>query len=147
MATTKKQVTPKASKGKGFSAEEKAAARERVKEIQLGKGATEDEVLEKIAAMDPSDRAMATRVHRIIRAAAPALTPRLWYGMPSYYKGAKNICFFQDARKFKARYATLGFNDGAMLDDGEMWPVAYALRTLTPADEAKVASLVKKAAG
>ena len=107
-------------------------------------------VLEKIAKMSEPDRSMAKRVHAVIRAAAPSLSPRLWYGMPAYAlpgKDGKIVCFFQDAAKFKVRYATLGFSDKAKLDEGNMWPVAYALKALTSAEEAKITSLVKKAVG
>lgn len=142
---TKKKVTAKSSKGKGFSDFEKSAMRERVKELQSGKEDLEQALLEKIAEMRPSDRAMAERIHAIIKADAPVLTSRLWYGMPAYALDGKTICFFQPAQKFKTRYATLGFNDPAHLDDGNVWPVAYALEKLTPADEKKIAALLKKA--
>ena len=107
----------------------------------------EGDVLAKISEMQEPDRAMAERIHAIITASAPDLSPRTWYGMPAYAKDGNVICFFQPAQKFKARYSTLGFNDKAHLDDGTMWPVAYALRELTAADEARIAALVKKAAG
>ena len=102
-------------------------------------------MLAKIAAMQPSDRAMAKRVHAIVNASAPALSPKLWYGMPAYYKDGKVVCFFQDAQKFKSRYATLGFSDAANLDEGGLWPVAFALKELTAAAEARIGALVKKA--
>src|SRR5664279_3783369 len=105
----------------------------------------EGDVLAKIAAMPEPDRAMAERLHAIIKATAPALSPRTWYGMPAYAKDGNVVCFFQDAAKFKARYATLGFSDKANLDEGAMWPNSYALTELTPADEARIAALVKKA--
>jgi hypothetical protein len=105
----------------------------------------EREVLAKIAEMAEPDRSMAERLHAIIKAAAPALSPRLWYGMPAYARDGNVVCFFQDAAKFKARYATLGFSDKAKLDDGAMWPSSYALTELTAADEARIAALVKKA--
>ncbi len=132
---------------RGFSAEEKSAMRQRVREVQSG-GKTDEEgaVLEKIAAMSPKDRAAAERIHRIVRTTAPQLAPRLWYGMPAYAKDGKLICHFQDAKKFKTRYPTLGFSDKANLDDGSMWPVAYAVTELTPAVEARIAALVKQAA-
>ena len=144
MATTKK-VVAKASKGKGFTAVEKGAMRQRVKELQSGKEDGESVLLEKIAEMRPSDRAMAERLHAIIKRAAPNLSSKTWYGMPAYALEGKIICFFQPAQKFMTRYATLGFNDPARLDDGDVWPVAYALQKLTAADESRIAALVKKA--
>ncbi len=105
----------------------------------------EAEVLAKIDELAEPERSLARRVHALIKASAPSLAPRLWYGMPAYYKDGKNICFFQSASKFKARYATLGFNDSAHLDEGDLWPVAFALQNLTPAVEARIAALVKKA--
>jgi uncharacterized protein YdhG (YjbR/CyaY superfamily) len=107
----------------------------------------EADLLEKISAMQEPDRLMAERIHAIVKASAPELSPRTWYGMPAYAKDGNVVCFFQPALKFKARYATLGFNDKAHLDDGTMWPVAYALTELTAADEARIAALVRKAAG
>ena len=144
MATTTK--TKKASSG--ITAEEKAAMRELVKERRRNASAAEEaaEVLEKINAMPPSDRAMAKKVHAIIKSAAPELAPKTWYGMPAYYKDGKVICYFQDAAKFKSRYATLGFSDAAALDDGAIWPIAYAVSELNAADEARISALVKKAA-
>lgn len=132
---------------KGFSAEEKAAMRQRAKEQKAAEDKEQGarDALASIAGMRPSDRAMAERLHAIIQAAAPDLAPKTWYGMPSYAKDGKIICFFQPAEKFKTRYATLGFNDSAHLDDGAFWPVAYALTELTAADEARIAALVKKA--
>ena len=134
-----------------FTDEEKAAARERVKELKRSPRASkadgERDVLEKISEMDDTDRVMAERIHAIVTANAPDLTPRTWYGMPAYAKDGSVVCFFRPAPKFKERYATLGFNDKARLDDGTMWPVAYALKELTAADEARIAALVKKAAG
>ena len=138
-----------AKANQGFSAEEKAAMRERAREMKAEASRAEGErdLLEKIAAMPEHDRAMAERLHTIITANAPALAPKTWYGMPAYAnKDGKIVCFFQPAEKFKTRYATLGFNDSATLDDGDMWPVAYALMELTAADEAKIATLIKKAA-
>jgi uncharacterized protein YdhG (YjbR/CyaY superfamily) len=143
--TKKSAVTAKASKGKGFTDAEKAAMRERVKEVQSGKADGESEVLEKIAAMPPSDRAMGKRLHEVIKASAPVLSPKLWYGMPAYAKDGKIVCFFQAAQKFKTRYAELGFSDSAKLDEGGMWPVAYALKDLTAAEEARIGALLKKA--
>jgi hypothetical protein len=131
---------------KGFTAEERAAMKEYVKELRAGdKAQGESAVLEKIAAMPEPDRAMGKRLHAIIMASAPALAPRTWYGMPAYAKDDKVVCFFQGAYKFKARYATLGFSDKANLDDGAMWPTAFALTQLTAADEAKIRALVRKA--
>lgn len=131
----------------GFSAEEKAAMRQRVKEQKAEAEHAEGEadLLAKIAAMEPSDRIMAERLHAIIKASAPTLAAKTWYGMPAYARDGKIICFFQPADKFKTRYATLGFNDSARLDDGAMWPVAYALTELTATDEARIAALVKQA--
>ena len=137
----------KASKGKGFTQAEKSAMRQRVKELQTEKVDGESAIRDAIAEMEPADRALATRLHAIIKASAPQLESRLWYGMPAYAKGGKTICFFQPARKFKMRYGTLGFNDPANLDDGHIWPVAFAVKELTAADEARVEALVKKAAG
>ena len=130
-----------------FTAEEKAAMKELIKERKASgnKADAEAECLAKIADMPPSDRTMAERLHKLIASTAPQLTPKTWYGMPAYAKNGNVICFFQSAGKFKARYATLGFTDKASLDDGEMWPTSYALKTLTPADEAKIAKLVKRA--
>jgi hypothetical protein len=130
----------------GFTVEERAAMRERVQELKRSeKGDEESAVLAKIAAMQGSDRTMGERVHGIIKAAAPGLSSRLWYGMPAYAKDGQVVCFFQDARKFKSRYATLGFSDKAKLDDGQMWPTTFALKDLTAADEARIIALVKKA--
>ena len=149
MGDVDEQATTKPAKtGKGFSAEERAAMRQRAKEQKAAESKVDGErdVQERIAAMAPSDRAIAERLHAIITANAPALTPKTWYGMPSYATtDGKIICFFQPAEKFKTRYATLGFNDSARLDDGAVWPVAYALKELTAADEAKIAALVKRA--
>ena len=135
-----------AKASKGFSEDERAAMRERVKEQKAGAGASEESgVLEKIAAMAAPDRAMAERLHAIVKANAPDLTPRLWYGMPAYAKNGSVVCFFQAAQKFKTRYATLGFSDKASLDDGKMWPTAFALTELTAADEARITALLKRA--
>jgi uncharacterized protein YdhG (YjbR/CyaY superfamily) len=131
-------------KTKGFTAEEKAAMRERAKEAKKAGG--EEDLLAKIAEMTDSDRAMASRVHEIIKASAPDLTPKTWYGMPAYARGGDVVCHFQPAQKFKTRYASLGFSDKANLDDGAIWPVAYALTELTPDVEARISELVKKAA-
>ena len=137
----------------GLTEEEKAAAREAVQERrrQAKQGADREaglrDVLEKIAAMPKADRVMAERIHAIVLEAAPDLMPRTWYGMPAYAKDGKLICFFQAADKFKARYATFGFEENARIDDGNMWPTSWALTKLTPADEKKISALVKKAVG
>jgi uncharacterized protein YdhG (YjbR/CyaY superfamily) len=130
-----------------FTPEERAAMKERARELKAGAdaAAAEQAVLEKIAEMPPSDRVMAERLHEIVTTAAPELSPRTWYGMPAYAKDGKVVCFFQSADKFKARYATFGFSDRANLDDGAMWPTAFALKELTAADEARIAALVKQA--
>jgi uncharacterized protein YdhG (YjbR/CyaY superfamily) len=128
---------------KGFSKEERAAMRERAKELKSAGG--ESDVLAKIAEMPKPDRDMAERLHAIVKATAPELSSRTWYGMPAYTKDDKVVCFFKSAAKFKSRYATLGFSDKANLDDGAMWPTDFALKKLTPADEKKIAALVKKA--
>jgi uncharacterized protein YdhG (YjbR/CyaY superfamily) len=143
--SAKKTTTAKASTG--FTAEERAAMRERARELkaEAEKADGESQVLAKIAEMAESDRAMAERLHAIVKTSAPDLTPRTWYGMPAYAKDGKVVCFFRDAKKFKERYATFGFNETANLDDGAMWPVAFALKELTPADEARIAALVKQA--
>jgi uncharacterized protein YdhG (YjbR/CyaY superfamily) len=138
-----KKVTRK--KSKGFTDEERAAMKERVRELKAGDADGESEVLAKIAAMREPDRAMAKRLHAIIKASAPALSPRLWYGMPAYAKDGKTLCFFQGAQKFKTRYATLGFSDKASLDAGAMWPTTFALTALTATEEARIIELVKQA--
>ncbi len=132
-------------KSTGISQEEKSALRARIKELKAGEVDGETAVMEKIAEMQEPDRSMALRLHAIIKASAPNLSPKLWYGMPAYAKDGKVICFFQTAQKFKTRYATLGFNDGAKLDEGALWPVAYAMKALTAAEEAKIIALLKKA--
>jgi uncharacterized protein YdhG (YjbR/CyaY superfamily) len=138
-------------KSKGFTAEERAAMRERARELKAEERASKDRaagesaVLAKIAEMPQPDRAMAERVHAIVTAGAPTLSPKTWYGMPAYARDGKVVCFFQSAEKFKARYATLGFSDEASLDDGAMWPTAFALKELTAAEEARIGELVKKA--
>ncbi len=132
-------------KSKGFSDEEKAAMREAVLERKKGTEDGEGALLAKIAAMGEPDRSMAKRLHTIVKASAPGLSPRTWYGMPAYAKDDKVVCFFQAAAKFKTRYATLGFSDRANLDDGDIWPVVFALKKLTPAQEAKIAALLKRA--
>lgn len=155
----RKTDTRKPAKGtagkaaKAFTDEERAAMKERARELKAEgrRGAKhedgESDLLAKIAEMPPPDRAMAERLHAIIKASAPALSPRTWYGMPAYAAGDKVVCFFQGAHKFKTRYATLGFSDKAHLDEGPMWPVAFALKQLTAADEARIAALVKRAVG
>lgn len=142
-----KSVKEASSKSKGFTPEEKAAMRERVREMKASADKLEGEqaVLAKIASMPPADRALGERLHAIIKASAPGLTPRTWYGMPAYGKDGDIVCFYQNAGKFKARYGMLGFSDRAHLDDGHIWPVSYALTELTAADEAKIAALVKQA--
>jgi uncharacterized protein YdhG (YjbR/CyaY superfamily) len=128
---------------KGFTAEERAAMKERARELK--RAGSERDVLDKIAEMPKADRDMAKRVHAIVKDNAPELSPRTWYGMPAYSKDGNVVCFFQSAHKFKARYATLGFNDRANLDDGAMWPTAFALKELGAAEEARIAALVKQA--
>jgi hypothetical protein len=140
-----KSTTATSKRFKGFTDEERGAMKERIQELKADKADGESAVLAKIAAMPEPDRTMAKRLHAIIKASAPALTPRLWYGMPAYAKDDKVVCFFQTAEKFKTRYATLGFSDKANLDDGAMWPTAFALKGLTAAEEARIAALVKKA--
>jgi hypothetical protein len=150
-----KSTTAKKKTSGGFTAEERAAMKDHAQELKTAarrgpraaKADGESDVLEKIAEMQESDRVMAERLHAIIKASAPELSPKTWYGMPAYAKDGKIVCFFQPAQKFKTRYATLGFNDPANLDEGSMWPVAYALTELTAADEARIGALVKKAVG
>jgi uncharacterized protein YdhG (YjbR/CyaY superfamily) len=143
--TTKKPQSAKsANKKEGFSAEEKAAMRARARELKSREDG-ESAVRSAIASMSPQDRAVAKRVHELVKAAAPDLSPKTWYGMPAYAKDGKVVVFFRDAGKFKERYAMLGFNDSAKLDAGSMWPVAFALTKLTAADETKIRALVKKA--
>jgi uncharacterized protein YdhG (YjbR/CyaY superfamily) len=142
MSTTAKKGT---KKNEGFSAEEKAAMKARAKELKANEDG-ETAVRAAIAGMSPQDRAIAKRLHELIKAAAPGLTPKTWYGMPAYAdKEGKVVCFFRDAGKFKERYGMLGFNDRAKLDQGSMWPIAFAITKLTAADEAKIRALVKKA--
>ncbi|PDQ35235.1 MAG: hypothetical protein B5766_07255 [Candidatus Lumbricidophila eiseniae] len=153
MTTTDKTASD--GESEGFTAEERAAMRERAKENRTAarRGSRADtatataEVLAKIAELPDSDRVLAERVHAVIIAAAPTLSPRLWYGMPGYAKDGRVLCFFQSASKFKTRYATLGFNDVAALDEGDMWPTVFALQTLTAANEARITALVQKAVG
>ncbi|WP_155373717.1 iron chaperone [Catellatospora vulcania] len=153
MATKSPTAAKTAEKFDGFTDDERAAMKERAKELKTAtrrspRGAKADEeaaVLEKIAEMSPPDRRLAERIHAIVKASAPDLTAKLWYGMPAYALDGKVLCFFQCAQKFKTRYATLGFSDVAMLDDGTMWPTVYALTELTADDEAKIGALLKKA--
>ena len=147
-----KSTTTINKKSKGFTDEEKAAMKERAKELKAEARANKDraegesDVLAKIAELPGTDRAMAKRIHEIIKASAPALSPKTWYGMPAYAnKDGKVVCFFQSAEKFNARYATFGFNDTANLDEGALWPVAFALKELTATEEARISALVKKA--
>ena len=155
-ATPKSAKNAAATKGKpreGFTDEEREAMKERTRELKTetrrgsraAKADGETDVLAKIAEMQAPDRVLAERLHAIIKANAPALSPKTWYGMPAYAKDGKVVCFFQAAQKFKTRYATFGFNDAANLDDGALWPVAFALTELTAADEARIAALVKQA--
>jgi uncharacterized protein YdhG (YjbR/CyaY superfamily) len=143
-----KSTTPTKKKAEGFTDEERAAIKERVRESKAAADTADGEsaVLAKIAEMTGADRVLAKRLHAIIKASAPVLSPKLWYGMPAYARDGKNVCFFQPAQKFKTRYATFGFNEAAHLDDGTMWPVAFALTGLTAAEETRIAALVKKAA-
>ena len=142
---------PEKKSRQGFTDEERAAMKERAKELKAeerankNKAEGESDVLAKIAEMPEPERAMAQRLHEIITASAPAISPRLWYGMPAYTRAGKVVCFFQSAAKFKARYATFGFNDTANLDEGAMWPTAFALKELTAAEEARIAALVQQA--
>jgi len=138
-----KQVINK--KSRGFSDEELAAMRERAQEVRADKSDGESAVLAKIAEMPEPDRAMAKRLHAIVKANAPSLSPKTWYGMPAYAKDDKVVCFFQSAQKFKSRYSAIGFNDTANLDEGAMWPTSFALKELTASEEVRIAALVKKA--
>jgi uncharacterized protein YdhG (YjbR/CyaY superfamily) len=148
-----KSTTANDKKFEGFTDEERGAMKERAQELKAAarrgpraaKADGESAVLAKIAEMPEPDRAMGERLHAIIKASAPALSPKLWYGMPAYAKDGKVVCFFQSAQKFKSRYATFGFNDDANLDEGTMWPTSFALTELTAADEARIGALVKKA--
>jgi uncharacterized protein YdhG (YjbR/CyaY superfamily) len=153
MTDTQKSARGTARAGEdveGFTAEERAAMKERAREVRPKRGKKADgeaDLLAKIAEMPEPDRVMAERIHAIVKDVAPDLTPRTWYGMPAWAKDGSLICFFQAADKFKARYATFGFEAAANLDDGTMWPTAFALTQLTPADEARIAELVRKAVG
>ena len=147
------RTTASSKRSKGFTDEERAAMRERAQELKAearrgpraGKADGESAVLAKIAEMPKPDRAMAKRLHAVIKASAPDLSPRTWYGMPAYARDGKVVCFFQSAHKFKSRYATFGFNDAAKLDEGAMWPTSFALKRVTAAEEKKIGALVKKA--
>jgi uncharacterized protein YdhG (YjbR/CyaY superfamily) len=153
MNSTAKRSTAASKTYDGFTEEERAAMKERARELKSGarrgpraaKPDGESEVLAKIAEMPAPDRALAERIHAVVTANAPTLSPRLWYGMPAYAKDGKVVCFFQSAQKFNARYATFGFNDDANLDEGTMWPTAFALTALTDDDEARLGALVRKA--
>jgi uncharacterized protein YdhG (YjbR/CyaY superfamily) len=152
-STKGSKTTGKASET--FTDEERAAMRERAREMKAAsrrgpraqKADGESDVLAKIAEMPKADRVKAERIHALVKESAPELSPRTWYGMPAYAKDGKVVCFFQSAQKFKTRYATFGFSDAANLDEGEMWPTAFALKKLTPADEARLGALVSRAAG
>jgi uncharacterized protein YdhG (YjbR/CyaY superfamily) len=149
--TTNKSTTKKDKTSKGFTAEERAAMKARARELKAEARASknradgERDLLAAIAAMPGPDRALAERIHALVTASAPDLWPKTWYGMPAYGKDGKVVCFFKSADKFKSRYATLGFSDQANLDDGAMWPTEFALKELTAADEARIATLVQKA--
>ncbi len=147
----KKPARKATQKSDGFTAEERAAMRDRAQELKAaarrgsGKADGESDLLAKVAEMPPSDRAMAKRLHALVKASAPTLSPKTWYGMPAYAKDGDALCFFQAAQKFKARYATFGFTDKANLDEGTMWPTTFALKKLSAADEARIGALLKKA--
>jgi uncharacterized protein YdhG (YjbR/CyaY superfamily) len=149
--TSDRRTTATGKKSSGFTAEERAAMRERAKELKAearvskNRAEGERELLAKIAEMPAPDRALGGRIHAIVSASAPDLMPKTWYGMPAYARDGKVVCFFQSADKFNSRYATFGFSDEANLDDGAMWPTSFALKKLTAADEARIAALVKKA--
>jgi uncharacterized protein YdhG (YjbR/CyaY superfamily) len=151
MVEPAQEGTMSAKKSKGFTDEERAAMKERAKEQKAEarankkKAEGESDLLAKIAEMPEPDRAMAKRLHEIVKANAPALSPKTWYGMPAYAKDGKLVCYFQSAQKFNSRYATLGFNDEANLDEGAMWPTSFALKELTATEEAKISALVKRA--
>jgi len=142
-----KSTTASDTKSKGFTAEERAAMKERAQELkaEARKSDGEADVVAKIAEMKEPDRAMAKRIHELVKASAPALSPKTWYGMPAYAKDGKVVCYFQSGQKFKTRYATFGFSDTANLDEGALWPVAFALKELTATEEARIVALVKKA--
>ncbi|WP_328993292.1 DUF1801 domain-containing protein [Kribbella sp. NBC_01245] len=147
--STKGKASAKGKGYEGFSAEERAAMKEHAEELKAaprrGKADAEAKVLEKIAELPDADRVLAERIHALVKANAPELAPKLWYGMPTYTKNGKNVCFFQAADKFKSRYATLGFDDAANLDDGSLWPTSFAVTKLTAANEKTIIELIKKA--
>ena len=150
MVEPAQEGTMSAKKSKGFTVEERAAMKERARELKAEarankKAEGESDLLAKIAEMQEPDRAMAERLHEIVKASAPALSPKTWYGMPAYARDGKVVCYFQSAQKFNTRYATFGFSDAANIDKGAMWPTSFALKELTAADEAKIGALVKKA--
>ena len=146
-AKTTRKKPANGSPSKGFTAAEKAAMKERARELkaEAENADFEADLMAKISEMPPADRAMAKKIHALIKATAPGLTPKTWYGMPAYAKNGKVVCFFQSADKFKARYATFGFSDEARLDEGNMWATSWALKDLTPPDEARLAAMVRKA--
>ena len=144
---SKKAPKKPAKASKGFTDEERGAMKERAKELKADKGDGESAVLAKLEEMEPEDKVLGEKIHALVKTSAPALTPKLWYGMPAYAKDGKVVCFFQPAHKFKTRYATLGFNDSASLDEGAVWPVAFALKKLNSEDEAKISELLKRAVG
>jgi len=144
--TANRTTAPRNASSEGFTDEERVAMKERARETRRGSKADgERDVLDKLAEMPEADRVLAERIHAIVKASAPELAPRTWYGMPAYAKDGKVVCFFQSAAKFKARYATLGFSDEAKLDDGDVWPTSFALKKLTKKDQAKIVELVKRA--
>ena len=150
MSSRKQPAKTSTAAGKmstGFTDEERAAMKERAKELKAGKANGESDVLAKIAEMPEPDRTMAARLHGLVTASAPGLSPRTWYGMPAYARNGDVVCFFQSAQKFKARYSTFGFSDKANLDDGAMWPTSFALKALSASEEARIGALVKKAVG
>ena len=150
MSSRKQPAKTSTAAGKmstGFMDEERAAMKERAKELKAGKANGESDVLAKIAEMPEPDRTMAARLHGLVTASAPGLSPRTWYGMPAYARNGDVVCFFQSAQKFKARYSTFGFSDKANLDDGAMWPTSFALKELSASEEARIGALVKKAVG
>jgi uncharacterized protein YdhG (YjbR/CyaY superfamily) len=144
VTTTAKNGKQQSAKNEGFTAEEKAAMKARARELKAGADG-EAAIRAALDAMTPDDRALGEQIHAIVRETAPDLMPKTWYGMPAYARDGKVVCYFRDAQKFKERYAIFGFNDGASLDDGNVWPVVFALKKLTAADEAKIRALVKRA--
>ena len=150
MSSRKQPAKTSTAAGKmstGFTDQERAAMKERAKELKAGKANGESDVLAKIAEMPEPDRTMAARLHGLVTASAPGLSPRTWYGMPAYARNGDVVCFFQSAQKFKARYSTFGFSDKANLDDGAMWPTSFALKELSASEEARIGALLKKAVG